>query len=86
MHILLGLCMGLALLYFWLIGHWFARVLMFVALGVVFGAISFFIVAANTGVEQAGFMAVPLGVLAAWYAAGVPTYYHRQPSWPLSTD
>jgi hypothetical protein len=25
MHILIGLCLALALLYFWLIGHWFAR-------------------------------------------------------------
>jgi hypothetical protein len=85
MHILVGLCMGLALLYFWLLGHWFARALMFVVLGVTFGGACFFIVAANTGIEQAGFMAVPIGVLAAWFAAGAPTYYHRQPSWPLNT-
>jgi hypothetical protein len=35
MHILIGLCLALALLYFWLLGHWFARVVMFLTLAVV---------------------------------------------------
>jgi hypothetical protein len=32
MHILIGLGLFLVLLYFWLIGHWFARVVMFLLL------------------------------------------------------
>ena len=32
MPILIGLALAAALLYFWLIGHWFARVLMFLLL------------------------------------------------------
>jgi hypothetical protein len=35
MHFLVGLCLALALLYFWLLGHWFARVVMFLGLAVV---------------------------------------------------
>jgi hypothetical protein len=28
MHILIGLVLALVLLYYWLVGHWFARVVM----------------------------------------------------------
>jgi hypothetical protein len=31
-HIIVGLLLAIALLYFWLIGHWFARVLVFLVL------------------------------------------------------
>ena len=37
MHILIGLAAGAALLYVWLIGWWFGRVLMFLLLAVSFG-------------------------------------------------
>ena len=32
MHLIVGLVFGLVLLYFWLLGHWFARVVMFLVL------------------------------------------------------
>jgi hypothetical protein len=35
MHSLIGLLLGVALLYFWLIGHWFARVLVFLMVAVL---------------------------------------------------
>ncbi len=35
--ILLALPLAAGLLYFWLIGHWFARVLMFLAFAALFG-------------------------------------------------
>lgn len=40
MHILIGICLAVALLFYWLVGHWVARVLVFLALaaiGVLFG-------------------------------------------------
>jgi hypothetical protein len=37
MRILVGLVLALVLLYFWLLGHWFARVVMFLALAALFG-------------------------------------------------
>ena len=37
MHIIIGVGAAIALLYFWLIGHWFARVLVFPLLGDVLG-------------------------------------------------
>ena len=75
MHILIGLCMGLALLYYWLLGHWFARVLMFLLLGAVFGMVGLAI--ADRG--PSGFFLLPLGVAAAWvvYRFGIPIYYWR---------
>jgi hypothetical protein len=37
MHIIIGIGAAIALLYFWLIGHWFARVLVFLLLAVTLG-------------------------------------------------
>jgi hypothetical protein len=37
MHIIVGLILALTLLYFWLLGHWFARVVTFLGLTVICG-------------------------------------------------
>jgi hypothetical protein len=37
MHILIGLALAVALLYFWLVGHWFARALVFLLFALAFG-------------------------------------------------
>lgn len=80
MHILISLAMALALLYFWLIGHWFARVLMFLAL-----AATVFAVAASSinygiydGKAPIGVLLfeVPIGLLA-WPLASLPVYFWR---------
>lgn len=77
MHIIIGLAAGVALLYFWLIGHWFARVLVFLML-------------ACGGFLAGGAMAhdmpswIVLGTICAaltWPLAGLPVYYWR---WRLS--
>ena len=39
MHVLIGLCLGVALLYFWLLGHWFARILAFLIFAALFGIV-----------------------------------------------
>lgn len=76
MHILIGLCMGLVLLYFWLLAHWFARVLMFLLLGAIFGAAG--LALGDDPNHQGGALMIALiGVVAAWFVAGIPIYYWR---------
>ncbi len=78
MHILIGLGVAVALLYFWLIGHWFARALMFLLLGVAFGVGGAALgngAVAGSPVPQ---LALGLtGIVAAWFVAGIPIYYWR---------
>jgi hypothetical protein len=78
MHILIGLAMGVALLYFWLVGHWFARVLVFLALGAglfVGGAA----IGSAAGDQSSWLVLGLLGAVVAWFVSGIPTYYwlHR---------
>ena len=49
MLVLSGLGVAVVLLYFWLIGHWFARVLVFIALAVGFGIIGGAMFSSATG-------------------------------------
>ena len=70
MHILIGLLLGCALLYFWLIGQWFARVLVFLGLGVL-GAF----LLANAGPDRGA----QLGAFVpAWMIASIPIWWHRR--------
>jgi hypothetical protein len=75
MHILIGLAMAAALLYFWLLGHWFARVLVFLLLGAALGVGGMVIGMRNDPVG--GFLLGALGIVAAWFSAGIPIYYWR---------
>ena len=69
MHFLIGLGIFVVLLYWWLIGHWFARVLVFLLLAVLGALIS-----AGNGAAIVGY-----GVLA-WFIASLPIYYQRYQS------
>jgi hypothetical protein len=69
MHFLIGLGLFVVLLYWWLIGHWFARVLVFLLLAVL-GA---FISAGN------GAAIIATGVLS-WFIASLPVYHQRYQS------
>lgn len=73
MHILVGLLLATALLYFWLIGHWFARVLVFLLLG----AAGFVIGAISGHDAPASIIFGVAGVAIAWYVAALPTWYWR---------
>lgn len=76
MHILIGLAVGVALLYFWLVGWWFARALVFLILG--FGLFFLFADGARDPSHPlAGWIAGLLGLALAWPAAAFPTYYWR---------
>ena len=68
MHILIGLAAGVALLYFWLLGHWFARILVCL----LFGALGVLLASGNA-------IALICAVVLAWPLASLPIYYwnHR---------
>ena len=76
MHFLIGLVLAVMLLYGWLIGHWFARVLVFLLLaGVTFVVVCF--VAQEPGKPAVGPILGLLAATLAWPIAGLPTYYWR---------
>jgi hypothetical protein len=70
MELLIGLAMSAALLYFWLIGHWFARILVFLGLLALLGLIVI-------GWPNTLAPAVLLGLPIAWVVASVPMIYWR---------
>jgi hypothetical protein len=73
-HFLIGLGLFLALLYWWLLGHWFARVLVFLTLAAL-AALSFLGDPAE----------LVVAVVLAWLVASLPVYIrrnrHRLPQW-----
>lgn len=76
MEILAGLALGAALLYYWLVGHWFARVLMFIVLEAI--ALGLIVL----GLLWPGFFvlaAILMGL--AWWIASLPIAYWRKQSW-----
>lgn len=79
MHVLLGIAVGVVLLYFWLLAHWFARVLMVILLVPLFAiaVAGVFYRMDPTAALAPETLGVVIGAVAAWYAAGIPTYYWR---------
>jgi hypothetical protein len=77
MHILIGLAAAVALLYFWLVGHWFARVLVFLMLVVLTGFCggALFASIAVKQAETASFViGAILGAPLAWPLASIPIW------------
>ena len=69
---------ALGLLYFWLLGQWFARVLAFLLLGAVFGLIG--VSLGKTNPDAPGFIIATwavLGIAIAWPLASIPVYVRR---------
>ena len=84
MHIIVGLILVLALGYYWLLGHWYARAVMFILFAAVFGFIGWaggMELRAN-GISSEGGGAAILGVLGgialAWPVASLPIYRVRR--------
>jgi hypothetical protein len=79
MHILLGLVLAAGLLYFWLLGHWFARVLVFLGLIPVLGLL---VVGLIGGGLHDGPVEIFVGAIgggvAGWFVSGLPIYYWRR--------
>jgi lipoprotein signal peptidase len=79
MHILIGLALAVALLYFWLIGHWFARILAFLMFAAILGLLGASIGnTADASVHGAPVVMALIGVGLAWPVAALPAYYWRR--------
>lgn len=78
MHILIGILLGVILLWAWLIGHWFARVLVFLLLACVGFVAGAAVENASSATTPANVIIVGLiGAALAWPVAGLPVYYWR---------
>ena len=75
MVILITLGVLAALLYHWLTGHWFARVLVFLPLIVICSVLTTLPLKSMGDIVQFG--TIPLGIAIAWIIASLPIYYHR---------
>lgn len=75
-----GLLFSIAVLVFWLLGGWFARVLAFVALVVVLGGVGALTAGSAVGAQNHGAWGFVIGVLLAWSISGIPVYYRRSKS------
>jgi hypothetical protein len=75
MHIPIGLIVGAALLYGWLVGFWFARVLTFLVFTFIIGAL---VLVRDDLSPPAPLILCILGGVAAWFVSGLPTYYWRR--------
>ena len=74
----LGFIAGsIALLYFWLLGHWFARVLVFLGL-LVCAAFTGLFVSSRGDAVNAGVAVFIVGVVVAWLLASIPVIYWRK--------
>ena len=72
--VLLGLVLGAGVLYAWLLGHWFGRVLMFLACG---GFLAFIAVAIRDGQPDA--LLFVAGALAiGWVIASIPMWARQR--------
>lgn len=86
MHIVAGLLLVLALLYFWLIGHWFARIVTTLVFLAGFGGLGAVVVSNSMDHPNPGnavFGAIA-GALIGWVVASLPTWYWRAESRRLS--
>jgi hypothetical protein len=80
MHFLIGLLLGLATLYFWLSAHWFARVVVFLALTVIlfFGIGLTYNQTVPGGVGLDGFfLELLISATVAWFISSIPIYLQR---------
>lgn len=81
MEILIGLALGVALLYLWLAGHWFGRVLMFLLLaGIIGGLLCVAVTPADLdgAANPLGFIGFIVGTVIAWFVSGIPAYKRRR--------
>jgi hypothetical protein len=75
--VLLWLAAGIGLLYFWLVGHWFARVLAFLLFAVPLVILGWGIGEKQTPGGVGMIFTIPFGGYLAWLLSGVPVYYWR---------
>jgi hypothetical protein len=76
MHILIGVALACGLLYFWLVGHWFGRVLAFLVFAGLLGLGGGMALADSHAAAPGAFGAI-LGIALAWPVSGIPIYVRR---------
>jgi len=82
MELMIGAGLALALLYFWLLANWFARVVMFLVLIPVLTFVALWALypllhtPADSQTNMA--FAIAIGFLASWFVSYAPTYYRRR--------
>lgn len=78
MPVLIGIALGCALLYFWLAGHWFARILTFICAAGFLGYFGLIFIppGSNGAIALLIDFALALGV--SWLLSGIPTWYWRR--------
>jgi hypothetical protein len=85
MHLLIGLGLFLWLFYGWLVGHWFARVLVFLLICAAFFLLDCIVFAApGPGWKLFAILLLPLAGVAAWGISGIPIYVHRKRSYQIT--
>lgn len=79
MVVLVWVLVVVSLMYFWLAGHWFARVLMFLMFALALGLGCGQWVASATGSTTPGpvILGMCVGAALAWPVASLPIYYRR---------
>lgn len=85
MIIIAGLVLGLVALYFWLVGNWFARVVVTIALMPLMALAGSAITTINvppSGQTSMAVMGALFGLAMAWVIGSVPTYYGRWAALP----
>jgi hypothetical protein len=79
MVILIGIVLALGALYWWLLGHWYARIIMLFPFAALFGFIG--IAAGISSVpdhnSMLGVVGGTVGIAIAWFVSGAPIYYYR---------
>jgi hypothetical protein len=75
MHIIIGLALATFVLWLWLAGHWFGRVLAFLLFGVVAAVVA---IAAGDGKGVIVAVSGIFGLIAAWLLSGAPRYYYQE--------
>lgn len=77
MGTLTGLMIFCGLLYWWIIGHWFARILVTLALSLSLLYVALFLMEMNHAAAGARLLVALLLLCSTWFIGGAPTYYWR---------
>lgn len=75
MHILIGLILGCGLLYFWFVGNWFARVLVFLPLAFLLAFILIGVASDHRASQGVFFVLAIIGIALAWPLSSLPIWH-----------
>jgi len=81
MVVLVGLVLALVALYFWLIGHWFARIVRLPVCAIVSGSLFWLVTCsrmAHPDIVGGNAIAILFGLMTAWWISGIPARHWRK--------